>query len=410
MKKKNSPQKLLQEISQNTKASQTKKQIVTYYIDNGPSTIMDLARHLNYSIPTVTKIIYELVDHDLVKSYGKLETSGGRQPMLYGLHPDAGAFVGVDVQHTHVNLGLIDLMGTEIYKKMGVPFVLEDKEAKKDELCQIINEFIQESQVDTSQLMNVNINLPGRINPMQGRSYTFFLGSDEESLAEQFSKKLNLFVTIDNDTRGMAYGEFAYGEPAEMGASNVLYLNVSWGLGLGIIIDGKVYTGKSGFSGELGHISSYDNEILCHCGKKGCLQTEISGQALHRIVMERIAKGEMSILSERVANNEHISLDDIIDAIKKEDVLCLEVLELIARRLGRRVAGLINLFNPEILIIGGALSRTGEALRQPLEVVVRTYSLAVVNKDTEIRLATLDEEAGLLGACMLARTRRFELL
>lgn len=136
------------------------------------------------------------------------------------------------------------------------------------------------------------------------------------------------------------------------GEKDIIFVNISWGLGIGIIIDGKVYTGKSGFSGEFGHVNVFDNEILCHCGKKGCLETEASGSALHRILLERIGSGESSILSKRTAENPP-TLDEIITAVNKEDLLCIEIVEEIGQKLGRQIAGLISIFNPELVIIGG---------------------------------------------------------
>lgn len=243
---------------------------------------------------------------------------------------------------------------------------------------------------------------------LTGHSYTFFQQLQKEiSLAEILNKELGFNVSLDNDTRGMAYGEYTQGVTAGSDAKNVLYLNLSWGLGLGIILDGKIYTGKSGFSGEFGHMSIFDNEILCPCGKKGCMQTEIGGLALHRVLTQRIAAGEVSVLSDLYNKGQNITLSDIIDAINHEDVLCLEVLDSIGRKLGRQLAGLINIFNPEVVILGGALAATGEFLRLPVETIVRTYTLNVVSNDTSIKIATLGKEAGLIGSCMMARSRRF---
>ena len=158
------------------------------------------------------------------------------------------------------------------------------------------------------------------------------------------------------------------------GEKDIIFVNVSWGVGIGIIIDGKVYTGKSGFSGEFGHVNAYDNEIICHCGKKGCLETEASGSALHRILLERIKSGESSILSTRISGEEDpITLDEIITAVNKEDLLCIEIVEEIGQKLGKQIAGLINIFNPELVIIGGTLSLTGDYITQPIKTAVRKY-------------------------------------
>lgn len=205
----------------------------------------------------------------------------------------------------------------------------------------------------------------------------------------------------------MTYGEYLQG--CVKGEKNIIFVNASWGLGIGIIIDGKIYTGKSGFSGEFGHINAFDNEILCHCGKKGCLETEASGSALHRILTERIKNGEGSILSDRIDIKETpLTLDEIIAAVNKEDLLCIEIVEEIGQKLGKQIAGLINLFNPELVIIGGTMSTTGDYITQPIKTAVRKYSLNLVNKDSVIMASKLKDKAGVVGACMLARSRMFE--
>jgi predicted NBD/HSP70 family sugar kinase len=204
----------------------------------------------------------------------------------------------------------------------------------------------------------------------------------------------------------MAYGEYLAG--CIKNEKNIIFVNISWGLAIGIIIDGKIYKGKSGFAGEFGHVSTYDNEVLCHCGKKGCLETEASGIAIHRILMERIEAGASSILSEPVKNGKVITLDDIINAVNKEDMLCIEIVEEIGQKLGKQVAGLINIFNPELVVIGGTVSQTGDYIIQPIKTAVRKYSLNLVNKDSAIVVSTLKGKAGVVGACMLARGRMFE--
>ena len=205
----------------------------------------------------------------------------------------------------------------------------------------------------------------------------------------------------------MAFGEFTAGCTKDSNISSALYVNISWGLGLGIILDKQIYFGKSGFSGEFGHISAFDNQILCHCGKKGCLETEVSGQAMCRKVQERIRAGESSILSSIVNSGRTLKMADLVSACTQEDMLCLQVLSELGRELGKQVANLVNVFNPELVIIGGSLADDGGYLTQQIEASIRIYSMSVVTRDTQIRTATLGDRAGLIGACMLARSRRF---
>ena len=275
-----------------------------------------------------------------------------------------------------------------------------------DELCKIIKQFLQKLPIEQDKVLNINVNLSGRVNPDLGYSYSIF-NFDERPLSDIISEKLGGFrVSIDNDTRAMIYGEYMQG--AVKGEKDIILINVSWGLGMGIIIDGKLYKGKSGFSGEFGHNYGYENEIICHCGKKGCIETEVSGSALQRILLEHIKNGETSIISNSRKNIEEITLDDIIAAVNKEDLLCIELVEEIGVKLGRHVAGLINIFNPELVIIGGDLSRTGDYLIQPITTAIRKYTLNLMNRDSVIVESKLKERAGIIGACMLSRSKLFE--
>lgn len=399
-------QQLLKEIELGSKSALIKKRIITHYIYNGSSTITDLSKELDMSIPTVTKFITEMYEDGYINDYGKLETSGGRHPSLYGLNPESGYFIGVDIKKFAVNIGMINFKGDTMEQKINIPYKFENTPEAMEELCRLISSFIHKSKVDTEKILNININISGRVNPESGYSFSQFNFS-ERPLAEILSEKIGYQVCIDNDTRAMTYGEYLQG--CAKGEKNVIFVNVSWGLAIGIIIDGKVYTGKSGFSGEFGHISAFDNEILCHCGKKGCLETEASGSALHRILLEHVRNGESSILSDRIAAQApSLTLDEIIAAVNKEDLLCIEIVEEIGQKLGKQIAGLINIFNPELVIIGGTLSLTGDYITQPIKTAIRKYSLNLVNKDSAIMTSKLKDKAGVVGACMLARSRMFE--
>ena len=399
-------QQLLKEIELGSKSALVKKRIITHYIYNGSSTITDLSKELDLSIPTVTKFISEMCEDGYINDYGKLETSGGRHPSLYGLNPESGYFIGVDIKNFAVNIGLINFKGDMMELKMNIPYKFENTPEAMEELCTLISSFIKKTKVNTEKILNININISGRVNPESGYSFSLFNFS-ECPLAEVLTEKIGYQVCIDNDTRAMTYGEYLQG--CVKGEKNIIFVNVSWGLGIGIIIDGKIYTGKSGFSGEFGHINVFDNEILCHCGKKGCLETEASGSAIYRILQERIKNGECSILSNRTNNQElPLTLDEIISAVNKEDLLCIEIVEEIGQKLGKQIAGLINIFNPELVIIGGTLSLTDDYIAQPIKTAIRKYSLNLVNQDSAITVSKLKDKAGVVGACMLARSRMFE--
>lgn len=399
-------QALLKEIEIGSKNALLKKKIITHYIYNGCSTITDLAKELDLSVPTVTKFISEMCEEGYINDYGKLETSGGRHPSIYGLNPESGYFIGVDIKKFAINIGLINFKGDMLELNMNTPYKFENTQEALERLCDLIKNFIKETEVNKEKIMTICINIPGRVNSGSGYSFSTFNFS-EQPLAEILTEKIGFPVCIDNDTRAMTYGEYMKGNVT--GEKNIIFVNISWGLGIGIIIDGKIYTGKSGFSGEFGHVNVFDNEIICHCGKKGCLETEASGSAFHRIFLERIKNGETSILSNRLKEkNKPLTLDELIEAACKEDPLCIEIVEEIGQKLGKQVAGLINIFNPEMVIIGGTLSLTGDYITQPIKTAVRKYSLNLVNKDSVIVTSKLKDKAGIIGACMLARSRMFE--
>ncbi len=187
----------------------------------------------------------------------------------------------------------------------------------------------------------------------------------------------------------------------------MLFVNMDYGIGLGILIDGKVYYGKSGFSGEFGHIPFFNNEILCHCGKKGCLETEASGNALIRLFKEKIQEGSSSQLISKYENVEQIKLQDIIDAAQNDDMLCIELIANVGEKIVKGLAVLINIFNSELVILGGTLAQTEDIIRLPIKSTLNKYSLSLVNNDTKLKMSKLGEKAGVMGGSLIARNNVF---
>ena len=401
--------KFLDDIKAGIRSASLKKDIICYYINNGDNTLADLGKELDLSVPTVTKMVGELIDDGIVMDFGKIETPGGRRPNIYGLNQNSGYFIGVDICHSHVNIGITDFKGELISEELSIPFIESQPQERFQKLCEIITQFIHNSKVPKHKILSMGINISGRVNTLTGHSYSSFY-FDERPLTEMFENELNINVSIDNDSRAMTYGEYIKG--CVNGEKNVLYVNVSWGLGLGIIVGGQLYYGKSGFSGEFGHIPVFGNEILCHCSKKGCLETEASGLALHRKFLEKLHSGHSSLLTQKSGYNPNdpISLNDIIEVALQEDMLAIELIEEIGNSLGKHIAGLINLFNPELVVIGGTLAYAGDYLMLPLRSAIRKYSLNLVSQDSTIKVSKLGEKAGLLGASLLARSKFIGLI
>jgi predicted NBD/HSP70 family sugar kinase len=389
---------------------QVKKNIISYFCEHGSSTIADLCKEFNLSTPKVTTILTELINEGLFKDLGKVHSTGGRRPNLYGMIPESVFFLGVDVKQSHINIGLTDLSKNLIAIKENVPYTLSNNQDSLNDLVEIIKSFVKHLSINKEKILGLGINLSGRINYSTGYSYSFF-HFNEEPLSKILEKELGIKTFLENDSRAMAFGEFSSGVVKD--EKNVLFLNMDYGIGMGVMINSQLYYGKSGFAGEFGHIPIFDNEIICNCGKKGCLETEASGWALTRMFKEKIKSGSSSL----ILKNAHISdksidairLKDIINGAINDDVLAIELIAEIGEKIGKGIALLINIFNPELVILGGRLAETGEYIELPLKSAINKYSLSLVNSDTKVKRSSLGEKAGVIGACLLVRNRLLNL-
>lgn len=396
-------QEIIKYIKNIGKKATIPKKILEHFISHGHSTIPEISKSIGVSLPTTTSALNEMMTVGIVKEFGKKETAMGRIPMLYGLKPKAGYFIGANPEMDSLALSASDFCGNQIVGKTKIPYCYENTPENLEKLGSIINDFIDSLPIKKEEILNVCVNVAERVNPFEGTAYNMFTFT-EKPLATEISEMINLPVCIENDTRSMTYAEYIKG--CSKGMKDIIFVNVCWGLGIGIIIDGKLYYGKSGYSGEFGHTPGYNNNIICHCGKIGCIETETSGRALKRKLTEALLEGKQSILSDKVVNRkEELILQDILDAIAKEDVLSLVILQHVADELGKQLAGIINVFNPEMLVIGGEMSATGDYLTLPIRMGIKRFSLNVMNEDSKIVTSELKGQAGVVGACLMARYR-----
>ena len=390
-----------------SKNSLQKKQILQLCINEGNFSLADLSKELNLSIPTTTRLTEELIADGFIEEMGKQDTSGGRRPSFFGLKPSAGYFVGTDIGKTSVSICIADFKGSTVAFYPNLPFVVESSEASFRELCKLIRKKTAKAGIQQDSILAYGVNLSGRVNNETGYCFTYFIGEDRP-IASLFEEEFNAPVYVENDSRAMTYGEYICG--GGHCENDMLFLNVSWGLGMGMVIDGKLSYGKSGFSGEIGHFPMMNNGQICHCGKTGCLETAASGSAAHRIVLEKLSEGQASLLSEKHKAGEEITLDDILGAANEDDVLAIEAIEEIGTNLGRAIAGLINIFNPELVVIGGKMAMVQDYILLPIKSAVQKHSLSLINRDTRIKMSKLGDKAGAVGACMLSRSKLLGLL
>ena len=288
-----------------------------------------------------------------------------------------------------------------------IEFVLEANELSFRTICRMVKDEVTKSGIPWIKVLGLGVSLSGRVNPEKGYSLSYFV-SDDIPLKSIFEKEFKLPVNIENDSRAMAYGEYMnLGSEAD---PNMIFINLSWGLGMGIITDGRLYYGKSGYSGEIGHFPVLNNDIICRCGKVGCLETGASGSALHRIMVDELKRGHSSSLLASYQKNGDIELDEILKAVEEGDVLAIDSIGKIGDTLGRGIAGVLNIFNPGLVVIGGRLIVGRDYLLLPIKTAVNRLSLSRVSSDTKIMLSRLDRRAASVGDCLLSRAKVLGLL
>ncbi len=384
------------------KNNEIKRNIIYLLDEKNSLTIPELSREINTSVPKVTALIGELIELGLLTELGKVESTGGRRANNYGLANNCCYFIGVDVKRYYINIGLLDFNKNLVKLEERIPYPFENTKESLNALIDCIKKFVKDKSIPIAKILGMGINLSGRVNSVNGYSFSYF-HFQEEPLAAIIEKETGIRTFLENDANAMAFGELEQGVVSD--EKNVIFINLDYGTGSGIIINRSVYYGKSGFSGEFGHIPFFDNNIICGCGKKGCLETEISGAAILSKVTHKILQGSSSLLAKKYKSIDQLKLSDLIEGIKKEDALCIEVISEMGEMLGRALSVLTNIFNPELVILGGTLSEAGEYLRLPTHSAMNKYSLSLVSNDTHLKTSILGEKAGVVGACLIARKK-----
>ena len=378
-----------------------KKKIIGLCVHDRNYSIADFSEALDISVPTITKIVGELITDGFLIDFGKQGTSGGRKPSMFGLNPSVGYIVGAQIEINAVSISVTDFKGNPVDHIYHIPFTLERSEESFKKLAALIKKSLVDMEIHIKDIIACGLAVHGRVNRITGACLSYPLGEGKSTIAIM-EKELGIPTIVNNSSIAMAYAEYLGGSCGD--AKNVLFLNIGWGLGMGMIIDGKLYFGKNGYAGEIGHIPTLDNDQICECGKIGCLQTGASGQALNRIILEKLKAGRNSSLQDKFRKGGDVTMNDIIAAVQEEDVLTIECTEEVGFVIGRSIAGLMKVFDPEAIVIGGALSAAQDTLLLPIKSEINKYSFTAVSKEVNLKMSELGFNAGPLGACLLARS------
>lgn len=389
---------------------QLKDLIYQSAIRDGSFTIPEIAERTGVSTTTISKHVAEMVENGVIQAVAHEDVRRkGRKAVLYSIVEKGRCFLGVDIKRDGLSIGVMNVKGELVAKSDDPTFRFENTHANLDLVCSKVDAFLS-GLVAGPDAGKIEIawgafSISGRVDSKHGVSASRynFEETRDTPLAEILTEKFGFPVSIENDTKAMAWGEYL---AQDKKWQNMLYVNIGWGLGLGLILDGKLYGGSQGFSGELGHMPVYSNGILCHCGKKGCMETEVSGLAIHRKLLERIRRGESSVLSDKVRKGEDITIRDIIDATEREDPLCIELVSATGTELGRQLAGIINLLNPDCIVVGGDLSNAASYyFLQQVGLAIKQHSLKLLSQRVAVMTSVLGDDAGVVGACSLAREK-----
>ncbi|MFM8913530.1 MAG: ROK family protein, partial [Flammeovirgaceae bacterium] len=245
------------------------------------------------------------------------------------------------------------------------------------------------SKVPQEKLLGIAVAITGRVNAKSGISYTYL--QKYSPLTELLVNEWRVPVFIENDTRLMALGERRFG--MAKGKSDVVFVNLSQGLGIGIISNGLIHTGHSGFAGEFGHIYALENERICVCGKKGCLETVVSGLAL-----EEIYKENYNVL---------LPYQQILSKMETGDKGLKKILASMGEQLGNSLGTVVDIFNPEIIVIGGSFTPVAEFMKYSIIKGFSLQGLPQLIADCEVEISSLGRQAVMLGCFSLVTEKVF---
>ena len=314
--------------------------------------------------------------------------------------------LAIDLGGTKIITAIISNKGQMIAREYCLTLADEGPQSVINRILSAIDHLLSLRNMESSKLGSISIASAGVIDLDRGviTSSPNLPGWHNIPLRDIIKERYGVNTFLINDADAAALGEHHFG--AGKGVNNLIYLTVSTGIGGGIIINGRLYTGLCGSAGEIGHMTIDVNGPKCNCGNIGCLETLASGTAVAKEAIRRISQGERSSLTEIVEGKiENITAEEVSLAAQGGDSLALEVISKAATYLGAGMVNIVNIFNPEMIIVGGGMAKMGDLLLNPAKQVVRERAFSLPAQAVRIVLAQLGDDAGVLGAAIFARNQ-----
>ena len=389
--------------------------VLNYVRDHGPIARVMLAQRLGLSRTTVSSIVDALLREGLVQEGNFLNAApkGGRRAILVHFNADAGRVLGVDVGRTHLTMILTNL-AAEIVAQRSVSF--DTDRGPKTCLPILIAElrtFVAASATRWESIIGIGLGIPGPLSVDLHRlsSPPSMPGWDDVDIWDPLLAAFNKPLCIDNDANMGAISESQLG--AGRGCTDMAYVKIGTGIGCGLIINGRIYGGHQGSAGELGHLTIDENGPVCACGNRGCLETLAGARAIVADAQQRASLARKQApdaapsTDNTQSNHTYTDIADVIKDAQQGNAACIAALEHAGERIGLALAGLVNLFNPEMIVIDGGVARAGELLFAPLRRVVASSSLPAAWKGTQILPGELAATAIALGAALTVLNTAF---
>jgi len=311
--------------------------------------------------------------------------------------------LGVDLGGTKILAAVVNSQGKMLSRDHSITPAQKGHKVVIQSILESIHRALGRADVAISDLIVIGVGAPGLLNPETGILFTSpnLPGWRDVPLRDIIQEKLGKKTFLINDANAAALGEFYFG--AARGARNFIYITLSTGIGGGIVIDGKIYSGAIGAAGEVGHMTVDDDGPICNCGNRGCWETLASGTALTREARHQIEEGvRTSILEYADGDVEKVTAQVIHSAARQGDSLAKELIGRTGYYVGVGLANLVNIFNPELIVIGGGLSNIGDMLFEPAFKVAGERAYKEAFQAVRFASAELGRNSGVLGAAAFA--------
>src|ERR1044072_2920300 len=320
-----------------------KRRIVKHLYFGNMLSCADLSDKIHKSIPLTTKMLGKLMEEGMVTETGYAASTGGRRPVMYSLKQDVMYVVSVAMDQLVTQIAILDMQNRNVGDIELFELPLTKNPNAPAALAEKINEMIARSGISKSKIAGIGIGMPGFVNSVKGINYTF-LETEGFTISQYISAKVKLPVFIDNDSRLIALAELKFGAAREK--KNALVINVGWGVGLGMILEGELFRGHDGFAGKFSHIPLFLNNKLCSCGKSGCLETETSLLVVIEKANRGLQNGKLSMLTTLPAEDPEQAYQSIVSAAGKGDKFAVQILSEAGYNMRRGVALVIHLLHP----------------------------------------------------------------